>query len=105
MRDIPPSAWIGVTAESQVEAEIRIPILLRIPRETTKFVSIEPMLGPVKLRRWMRGIDWVIAGPETGAKARRCDNIWIDALSNDSPCFFDKRNIWTRREFPTKREQ
>ena len=40
--------WIGVTAENQEQADKRIPILLQIPA-ANRFVSIEPMLGPVDL--------------------------------------------------------
>lgn len=42
----------------------------------------------------------MIAGPETGPKARPCDDAWIDALAAESPCFFDKRKEWKRREWP-----
>ena len=41
--------WIGVTAENQEQADKRIPILLQIPA-AVRFVSVEPMLGPVKFR-------------------------------------------------------
>lgn len=119
-----PLAWIGVTVENQEQAEIRIPELLKI-NNALRFVSVEPMLGPVDLARVrfpsgcfenvlntdvsemaqpiigrLNGIDWVIAGPETGPKARPCQDSWIDALSRHSPVFFDKRKSGTRREFP-----
>lgn len=45
-----PHIWYGVTAENQARAEERIPRLLSIPARG-RFVSIEPMLGPVDLRR------------------------------------------------------
>lgn len=44
--------WHGVTAENQQTANERIPHLLRVPGK--RFVSIEPMLGPVDLQR----VDW-----------------------------------------------
>jgi len=89
--------WLGVTAENQKQINYRLPILMRIPA-VVRFVSVEPMLEPVIV--WP-GIDWVIAGPETGLKARRCEGEWIDALAADSRCFFDKRkNGWKRREWP-----
>ena len=119
-----PLAWIGVTVENQEQAEIRIPELIKI-NNAIRFISVEPMLGPVDLTRvrfptgclenvlkaniseWGRrlvgepnGIDWVIAGPETGPKARRCEDAWIDALAEQSPCVFDKRKDGKRREFP-----
>ena len=40
--------WLGVTAENQEEANKRIPILLKTPA-TKRFVSIEPMLGPIDI--------------------------------------------------------
>ncbi len=43
-----PNLWLGVTAENQARADERIPILLQIPA-AVRFVSVEPMLGPVDL--------------------------------------------------------
>jgi len=43
-----PNVWLGVTAESQQEADRRIPVLLQTPA-AIRWVSIEPMLGPVDL--------------------------------------------------------
>jgi len=43
-----PNVWLGVTAENQEMADERIPILLQIPA-AVRFVSVEPMLGPVDL--------------------------------------------------------
>lgn len=40
--------WLGITAENQEMADLRIPILLQIPA-VVRFVSVEPMLGPVDL--------------------------------------------------------
>ncbi|MBU2701128.1 protein gp37 [Sporomusaceae bacterium BoRhaA] len=45
--------WLGVTAENQEQAKQRIPILLQIPA-AKRFVSVEPMLGPVKLSRYLK---------------------------------------------------
>jgi protein gp37 len=67
--------WIGVTAEDQKRADERIPLLLQIPA-AKRFVSIEPMLGPIALRGVKLGlqIDWTHAAgddlsyhPITGA--------------------------------------
>lgn len=46
--DYVPNLWIGVSVENQEAADKRIPPLLRIPA-AVRFVSIEPMLGPVDL--------------------------------------------------------
>lgn len=48
-----PNVWLGVTAENQERADERIPMLLRTPA-AKRFVSIEPMLGPVNLT----GVQW-----------------------------------------------
>jgi len=81
-----PNLWLGVTAENQQRADQRIPTLLQIPA-AVRFVSIEPMLGPVDLvaagglsaidgrrspAKGLPHLDWVIVGGETGpAKSRR----------------------------------
>jgi protein gp37 len=104
LRDVPRPAWIGVTAEDQSNYEARwleLTAHVQGPGHALRFVSVEPMLGPVTLSGDWCDPDWVIAGPENGPKARRCEDAWIDALAAESPCFFDKRDRWTRREFPT----
>jgi protein gp37 len=45
-----PNLWLGVTAENQKRADERIPTLLQIPA-AVRFVSVEPMLGPIDLTR------------------------------------------------------
>lgn len=47
-----PNVWLGVTAENQEWADKRIPLLLQTPA-ARRFVSVEPMLGAVDLRRYM----------------------------------------------------
>lgn len=46
----PPWFWLGVTAEDQACADFRIPILLQIPA-AVRWVSVEPMLGPLDMER------------------------------------------------------
>lgn len=45
-----PNVWLGVSVEDQKAAETRIPSLLRVPART-RFLSMEPLLGPVDLNR------------------------------------------------------
>jgi protein gp37 len=45
-----PNAWIGVSVEDQQRADERIPHLMRVPA-AVRFLSVEPMLGPVDLAR------------------------------------------------------
>jgi protein gp37 len=56
--------WLGTTAENQKYADLRIPRLLEVPARI-HFISAEPLLGPLSIRRW-KTIDWVIAGGESG---------------------------------------
>lgn len=101
-----PNVWVGTSVEDQKSAEERIPMLLKIPA-AVKFVSCEPLLGPVDLKpaelhqwpdmsAWMpnkeepddwkywmhrwNGIQWVIAGGESGPGARPMHPDWARSL-------------------------
>jgi len=104
---LPPSCWVGVTVEKQ-EYVWRWPVLGSCAWPgAVKFVSVEPMLGPVSFG-WplRRKPDWVIAGPETGAGARECRDEWIEKLAGECGCFFDKRKgEGRRREWPAGVDQ
>ncbi len=78
----PENIWIGTTVENQVEAERRIPSLLEVPARV-RFLSMEPLLGPVDLTPWLGGefgINWVIAGGESGSDYREADPDWFRSL-------------------------
>ena len=91
--------WLGTTCEDQRRADERIPHLLAVPA-AVRFLSVEPLLGPVVLplrcekcgyaridqetlgdhylcRGAVPGIDWVIVGGESGPGARTCEVAWI----------------------------
>ena len=86
------NVWLGVSVEDQIRADERIPILLDTPA-AVRFLSCEPLLGPIDLNRiglgeggpWRSafgihhgvGIDWVIAGGESGPGARPCSERWL----------------------------
>jgi protein gp37 len=74
---IPSNVWIGTSVENQEQAEKRIPHLLQIPA-TVRFLSMEPLLGPVNLRFDDVSVmpDWVIVGGESGSKARPMATEW-----------------------------
>ena len=60
----PPNVWLGVTAENQRMADERIPILLDTPA-AVRFVSAEPLLGPLELEEWLkpvRNVDMTFVG-------------------------------------------
>jgi protein gp37 len=109
--------WLGVTAENQEQADKRIPILLQLPA-AVRFVSIEPMLGPVNLwgpkydnpnggktgaiTSWPGGLDWVICGGETGPGARPMHPDWPREIRDEcqaagTPFFFKQWGEWTAR--------
>ena len=71
--DWPANVWMGVTVESAKYAS-RIDDL-RATGAQVKFLSLEPLLGPMPNLN-LAGIDWVIVGGETGPKARRMDADW-----------------------------
>jgi protein gp37 len=104
-----PNVWLGVTAENQDAADARIPLLLDTPA-AVRFVSVEPMLGPVDLQAirdpsnfpgclridallgrehheddgdfWtaVRRLNWVICGGESGPHARPMHPDWARSL-------------------------
>ena len=80
-----PNVWLGVSAEDQVRAEERIPALLETPA-AVRFLSAEPLLGPIDLRqahmapKRLPRVDWVIAGGESGPGARPMHPDWARSL-------------------------
>lgn len=109
-----PSVWVGVTAEDQKNADERIPHLLQAPA-AVRFVSLEPMLGPIDLDcptvDWMKypegngisggrlHIDWVISGGESGKNARPMHPEWARSLRDQckaagTPFFFKQWGEW-----------
>jgi len=98
VRRPPANVWMGVTVENQEWADKRIPLLLSIPAKV-RFLSCEPLLGPVDLHRighWKGEplsavdeivgrverprVDWVIAGGESGRGARPMHPHWVRGL-------------------------
>lgn len=83
----PANAWLGATVVNQEEADRDIPKLLAVPARV-RFLSIEPMLGPIDLHdhlmRQVNGfterIDWVICGGESGPKARSAHLEWFRSI-------------------------
>ena len=91
----PDGVWIGTSVESQRYAE-RLTALARLPAKI-RFVSVEPLLGPVDIAQWLdRGdIHWVIVGGESGPQARPMDIKWARDLreqaKNSGVAFFLKQ--------------
>ncbi len=90
--------WMGVSVENQKYID-RVIELLQTPAKT-KFLSIEPLLGPTG-NIPLTGIDWVIVGGESGHGARPIQYRWIEAVriqcENHSVPFFFKQ--WGKPKF------
>ena len=65
----PLHVWLGTTVENQHFADRRIRFLIDVPCRY-RFLSCEPLLGPVDLSAYLHGLHWVIAGGESGGRAR-----------------------------------
>lgn len=134
----PMNVWIGASVEDQSAADKRIPHLLSIPADI-RFLSCEPLLGPLDLSEYMiltdtndagtelaekrgwgydswsggfsgpgtrdaiyeagSGIHWVIAGGESGARARPAHPDWVRSLREQCkfaqvPFFFKQWGEW-----------
>jgi protein gp37 len=84
-----PNVWLGVSVENQAAADERIPELLKTPA-AVRFLSCEPLIGPVDLRAkcppfyapHLRAdrVSWVIAGCESGPGARPCSVEWLRSM-------------------------
>lgn len=87
-----PNVWLGVSAENQQWADIRIPALLDTPA-AVRFISAEPLLGPIQIDNYLcmypededgapylGDIDWVIVGGESGHGARPMHPDWARGL-------------------------
>jgi protein gp37 len=114
--------WLGVSVENQQTANERIPLLLQVPA-AVRFLSCEPLLGPVDLttietkdesldliNKYGRavggacgdlahGIDWIIVGGESGKDARPMHPIWAQSLRDQCQYagisyFFKQWGVW-----------
>lgn len=74
--DWPPNVWMGVSIENQ-EYAWRADYLRQVPA-AVRFLSVEPLLGPVRLD--LRKIHWVIVGGESGPGARPMNPEWVRSV-------------------------
>ena len=91
MRDgFPANVWAGTTAEDQAHYDRRWPKLAMVPA-STRFISHEPALGPLRLNMSLDENDddvfpdWVITGGESGHGARPYDVSWARGLIRVAP--------------------
>lgn len=107
--EFPPNVWLGVSVEDQATAGERIPLLLQIP--AVRWVSAEPLLGPVDLVGLCfaeqdeaavtpdSGISWLVTGGETGPGARPMHPDWARGLRDQCvdagvPFHFKQHGEW-----------
>lgn len=113
----PPNFWIGTTVENQDMANERLPQLLEIPAKV-RFLSVEPMLGPVDFsnvthrsdcvatlgKPALHGVHWVICGGESGGGFRTFNPDWARSLRDQCKAvdvaFFMKQMGGSRKPFP-----
>lgn len=128
--DIRPrhNVWVGVSVEDQATANERVPLLLETPADV-RWISAEPLLGPIKLdlpnprpsrydanglgiewiedATWLwrpNGIDWVVVGGESGPKARPMHPEWVRSLRDQCaaatvPFLFKQHGEWLATDF------
>lgn len=118
--EAPANVWFGATVINQAEADRDVPKLLAVPARV-RFLSIEPMLGPVDLvtagaiwsdmngyivdaaARGLRNIDWIIAGGESGPNARPSHPDWYRSLRDQCaaagvPFLFKQWGEWANAD-------
>jgi protein gp37 len=113
------NVWLGVSVENQEQADARIPELLKIPA-AVRFLSCEPLLGPVELTRLFshcpvhdfasgmcvgpcphrHDLHWVIGGGESGHDARPMHPDWVreicaQCMDAQVPFFFKQWGAWS----------
>lgn len=94
----PNNVWAMVTVENQELANKRMSYLVNTPA-TIRGLSVEPMLGPVDLSKWINEIQWVIVGGESGAKSRPMNPDWVriirdQCLTSNVAFFFKQWGNW-----------
>jgi len=102
--------WIGISVENQEAADTRLPYLRETPA-AVRFLSVEPLIEKVDLRKWLRpvtlnrgpmpGVDWVIVGAESGGGARPMELDWARDVRDQCaeagvPFFLKQGNMLTQ---------
>jgi protein gp37 len=118
-----PNVWCGVSVENQKWADTRIPALAETPA-AVRFLSCEPLLGPVDLSPWLGTahecagvpmpsgsipprahtvdcctnpvLDWVIVGGESGPGHRPMDIAWLESIAGQ--CRDAGVPVWVKQD-------
>ena len=96
-----PNVWLGTSVESEDYLD-RIELLRRVPA-AVRFVSFEPLLGPITAPD-LRGIQWAIIGGESGPRARPMQKSWVEQLhtacERQGVAFFSSNGAASARSEP-----
>jgi len=106
----PQNLWLGVSVEDQQRADERIPLLMQTPA-ALRYLSLEPLLGPVDLSKWLlchcsaetghcdpclQGCPkWAIVGGESGDRARPMHPNWVRSLRDQ--CKFSRLSFFFKQ--------
>jgi protein gp37 len=105
----PANIWLGTSTENQRWLEKRVEHLLEHDA-VVRFISAEPLLGPLNLVPWLAspgsregGINWVIAGGESGAQSRSMNPVWPESIRDQCreanvPFHFKQWGHWAPEE-------
>ncbi len=120
---MPDNVWIGTSVENQETADERIPHLLKVP-VAVRFLSMEPLLGPVDLSPWLiregqhekaewmlanygasQPLSWIIVGGESGPNARPMHPDWVRSIrdqcvASGTPLHFKQWGEWVPGDHP-----
>ncbi len=123
-----PNVWLGVSVENQNAWNERVLDLSRTAA-AVRFVSVEPMLGPIDMgetyglyqlddntyalkvgARWDRSPDWIICGGESGPRARPMNPNWARSIRDqcagaDVPFMFKQHGAWVDEFHPKAHPQ
>jgi protein gp37 len=82
-----PNVWIGASASTQADLEGIVPYM-----DVVRWLSLEPLVGPIHFRLQALRAEWVVVGAESGPSRRRCDDKWVRDIVGQCgaagiPCF------------------
>ena len=115
---VPRNVWLGTSIES--DRWVGRADILRETKAAVRFVSAEPLLGPLPSLD-LTGIDWLIVGGESGPGYRTMDPVWVRDLAEmatetDTAVFVKQASglrsgrqgdlpddLWARKEYPAAR--
>lgn len=92
----PQNVWLGTSVEDQQRANERVLQLATLPVTSVRFLSCEPLLGPVEIPGGRGYVDWVIVGGESGPKHREMDLSWLEDIADW--CQLTSTALWVKQD-------